>query len=138
MASLRSLECLVTILEQGSLTHAAAVLHMSQSALPHQIAALERELGTPVIEARVRLAATDRAVMAGKRMAAGVGGGSGHRRRSARRPAAAVRRRPDPPRPAQIHRDDRRARHPRSSAITDFDKSHEFFETLAPGNDLPS
>src|ERR1700727_1082585 len=92
MVSLRTLECLVTIVEQGSLTKAAAVLHMSQPALSHQIAALERELGTPVIErlprgvrptaaglavaaeARIALAAADRAVLAGKRAAAGGGG----------------------------------------------------------------
>ena len=49
MASLRALECLVTIVEQESLTKAAALLHMSQPALSHQIAALERELGTPVL-----------------------------------------------------------------------------------------
>jgi DNA-binding transcriptional LysR family regulator len=92
MVSMRALECLVTIVEQGSLTKAAAVLHMSQPALSHQIAAIERELGTQVIErlprgvrptaaglaaaaeAQVALAAADRAVMAGKRAAAGVGG----------------------------------------------------------------
>jgi DNA-binding transcriptional LysR family regulator len=92
MVSLRTLECLVTIVEQGSLTRAAAVLHMSQPALSHQIAALERELGTAVIErrprgarptaaglavaaeARVALSAADRAVIAGRRVAAGVGG----------------------------------------------------------------
>jgi len=50
MVSMRALECLVTIAEQGSLTQAAAILHLSQPALSHQIAALERELGTPVIE----------------------------------------------------------------------------------------
>jgi DNA-binding transcriptional LysR family regulator len=92
MASMRALECLVTIVEQGSLTKAAAVLHMSQPALSHQIAAIERELGTPVIErlargirptaaglavaaeARIALAAADRAVLAGRRVAAGTGG----------------------------------------------------------------
>ena len=92
MVSLRTLECLVTIVEQGSLTKAAAVLHMSQPALSHQIAALERELGTPVIErrprgvrptaaglavaaeARIALSAADRAVIAGRRVAAGAGG----------------------------------------------------------------
>jgi DNA-binding transcriptional LysR family regulator len=92
MVSMRALECLVTIVDQGSLTQAAAVLHMSQPALSHQIAAMERELGTPVIErlprgirptaaglaaaaeGRVALAAADRAVMAGKRVAAGAGG----------------------------------------------------------------
>jgi DNA-binding transcriptional LysR family regulator len=92
MVSMRALECLVTIVEQGSLTKAAAVLHMSQPALSHQIAGLERELGTPVVErlprgirptaaglaavaeARIALAAADRAVMAGRRVAAGTGG----------------------------------------------------------------
>jgi DNA-binding transcriptional LysR family regulator len=92
MVSMRALECLVTIVERGSLTKAAAVLHMSQSALSHQIAAIERELGTPVIErlprgirptaaglavaaeARVALAAADRAMTAGRRAAAGTGG----------------------------------------------------------------
>jgi DNA-binding transcriptional LysR family regulator len=92
MASLRALECLVTIVEQESLTKAAALLHLSQPALSHQIAAIERELGTPVIErlprgvrptaagraaaveARVALAAADRAVLAGRRAGAGTGG----------------------------------------------------------------
>jgi DNA-binding transcriptional LysR family regulator len=92
MVSLRALECLVAIVDQGSLTKAAPVLHMSQSALSHQVAALERELGTAVIErlprgirptaaglaaaeeARVALAAADRAVLAGRRAAAGTGG----------------------------------------------------------------
>jgi DNA-binding transcriptional LysR family regulator len=92
MVSMRALECLVTIVDQGSLTKAAAILHMSQSALSHQIAVIERELGTPVIErlprgirptaaglaaaveAQVAMAAADRAVMAGRRVAAGTGG----------------------------------------------------------------
>jgi DNA-binding transcriptional LysR family regulator len=92
MLSLRALECLVTIVEQGSLTKAAAALHMSQPALSHQIAAIERELGTPVVErlprgirptaagmaavaeARIALAAADRAVTAGRRVATGTGG----------------------------------------------------------------
>ena len=50
MFSMRALECLVAIVEQRSLTQAAAVLHISQPALSHQIAAIERELGTRVIE----------------------------------------------------------------------------------------
>ena len=92
MISMRALECLATIVDKGSLTKAAAILHMSQSALSHQIAAIERELGTPVIErlprgirptaagraaaaeAEIALAAADRAVTAGKRAAAGSGG----------------------------------------------------------------
>ncbi|HYB87525.1 MAG TPA: LysR family transcriptional regulator [Streptosporangiaceae bacterium] len=89
---MRALKCLVTIVEQGSLTKAAAALHMSQPALSHQIAAIERELGTPVVErlprgirptaaglaavaeARIAVAAADRVVMAGRRVAAGSGG----------------------------------------------------------------
>ena len=65
---------------------------MSQPALSHQIAAMEKELGTPVIErlprgvrptaaglaaaaeARIALAAAERAVLAGRRVAAGAGG----------------------------------------------------------------
>ena len=92
MVSMRALECLVAIVEQGSLTKAAAALHMSQPALSHQIAAIERELGTPVIErlprgirptaaglaaaaeARIAVTAADRAVMAGRRVAAGTDG----------------------------------------------------------------
>lgn len=92
MISLRGLECLVTIVEQGSLTKAATVLHMSQPALSHQIAAIERELGTAVIErlprgvrptaaglaavaeARIALAAAGKAVTAARRVAAGTGG----------------------------------------------------------------
>src|SRR5215469_12012108 len=92
MLSLRALEGLVAIVEQGSLTKAAAVLHMSQPALSHQIAAIERELGTPVIErlprgirptaaglaaaaeARIALAAAGRATAAAKRAAAGTAG----------------------------------------------------------------
>ena len=92
MVSMRTLECLVTIVERGSLTNAAAALHMSQPALSHQIAALERELGTPVVErlprgirptaaglaaaaeARIALSAADRALIAGRRVAAGSGG----------------------------------------------------------------
>ena len=54
MISMRALECLVTIVGRASLTKAAAVLHMSQPALSHQIAAIERELGTPVIERLAR------------------------------------------------------------------------------------
>src|SRR5271156_6799731 len=50
MVSLRALECLVAIVDHGSLTRAAAKLWMSQPALSHQIAALERELGTPALE----------------------------------------------------------------------------------------
>ncbi|HEY6496495.1 MAG TPA: LysR family transcriptional regulator [Trebonia sp.] len=92
MISLRGLECLVAVVEQDSLTRAAAMLCMSQPALSQQIAAIERELGTLVIErlsrgirptragaaaaaeARIALAAVDRAVLAGRQVAAGAGG----------------------------------------------------------------
>ena len=92
MVSLRALECLVAILDHGSLTRAAAKLRISQPALSHQIAALERELGTPAVErlprgvrptaaglaaaaeARIALAAADRAVRAGRQAAAGASG----------------------------------------------------------------
>lgn len=92
MLSMRALECLVAVVEQGSLTRAAARLHLSQPALSHQIRAIERELGTPVIErlgrgirptaaglaavveAKSALAAADRAVTAGRSAAAGASG----------------------------------------------------------------
>ncbi|MEV7817399.1 LysR family transcriptional regulator [Streptomyces flaveolus] len=92
MATLRALECLVALVDEGSVTKAAGVLHMSQPALSHQIAALEKELGTPVVErlsrgirvtaagravaeeARVALAAASRAVQAGRRVGDGLGG----------------------------------------------------------------
>ena len=92
MIAFRGLECLVAIVDQGSLTKAAALLHMSQPALSHQIAGIEKELGTPVIErlprgvrptaaglaaveqARVALAAADKVVASARRAAAGKGG----------------------------------------------------------------
>ncbi|HEX3792109.1 MAG TPA: LysR family transcriptional regulator [Pseudonocardiaceae bacterium] len=92
MATLRALECLVALVETGSVTGAAASLQMSQPALSHQIAALEKELGTPVVhrlargvrvttagraaaeEARIALRAADQAVRIGRRVGAGDGG----------------------------------------------------------------
>jgi DNA-binding transcriptional LysR family regulator len=89
MPTLRALECLVAVLDAGSITEAAARLHLSQPALSHQIGALERELGTPVLErlprgvrptatgravladARAALAAAERVVRAGRAVAAG-------------------------------------------------------------------
>lgn len=50
MPTLRALECLVALVDYGSVTHAAAALSMSQPALSYQIAALERELGAPIVE----------------------------------------------------------------------------------------
>ncbi|WP_040733903.1 LysR family transcriptional regulator, partial [Nocardia tenerifensis] len=92
MATLRALECLVAVLDFGSVTEAAARLHMSQPALSHQLAALEREIGTPVVQrlprgvrataagraivadARVALAAAERVVTVGRAVAAGAQG----------------------------------------------------------------
>jgi DNA-binding transcriptional LysR family regulator len=92
MTTLRTLECLVALVDHGSVSAAAAALHMSQPALSHQIAALEKELGTPVAErlwrgvrvtaagrataeeARVALRAAEQAVQIGQRVArAGTG-----------------------------------------------------------------
>ncbi|MER5674046.1 LysR family transcriptional regulator [Pseudonocardia alni] len=50
MPTLRALECLVAVLDHGSVTGAAAALHLSQPALSHQLAQLEREIGTPLLE----------------------------------------------------------------------------------------
>jgi DNA-binding transcriptional LysR family regulator len=92
MVTLRALECLVALADEGSMTKAAAALHMSQPAFSHQIAVFERELGTPVAqrltrgvrftaagvaateEARVALDAASRAVIAGQRVGKGLGG----------------------------------------------------------------
>lgn len=87
MATLRALECLVALVDHGSVSAAAVALHMSQPALSHQIAAMEKELGTPVAErlwrgvritaagrataeeARVALKAAEHAVQIGQRVA---------------------------------------------------------------------
>ncbi|BBY46753.1 LysR family transcriptional regulator (plasmid) [Mycolicibacterium arabiense] len=92
MTTLRALECLAALVEHGSVSAAAASLHLSQPALSHQIAGLERELGAPVIErlwrgvrvtaaghasaaeARVALQAAERALEVGRRVAAGDAG----------------------------------------------------------------
>ncbi|MEU1546428.1 LysR family transcriptional regulator [Nocardia sp. NPDC005745] len=92
MPTLRALECLIAVLDSGSVTEAAARLHLSQPALSHQIAALERELGTPVLErlprgvrataagraiaadARAAVAAAERVVAGGRAVAAGATG----------------------------------------------------------------
>lgn len=92
MTTLRTLECLVALVDHGSVSAAAASLHMSQPALSHQIASLEKELGAPVAErlwrgvrvtaagraaaeeARVALQAAQQAVQIGQRVArAGAG-----------------------------------------------------------------
>jgi DNA-binding transcriptional LysR family regulator len=92
MATLRALECLIAVLDAGSITDAAATLHMSQPALSHQLAALEREIGAPVLErlprgvrattigraveadARTAVTAAARAIHSGRATARGEGG----------------------------------------------------------------
>jgi DNA-binding transcriptional LysR family regulator len=54
MATLRALECLVALIEERSVTKAAVTLGMSQPALSHQIAAIEREIGTAAVERLAR------------------------------------------------------------------------------------
>jgi DNA-binding transcriptional LysR family regulator len=93
--SLRQLEYFVEVVDQGSFTAAAAVLHVSQPGLSHQIQALERELGGPLLErlprnvrltpagrvslphARIVLAHAERAASAAQR-ASGVDAGELH------------------------------------------------------------
>ncbi|MEU3922936.1 LysR family transcriptional regulator [Streptomyces sp. NPDC029004] len=92
MATLRQLEYLVTVVETGSFTRAAELLHVSQPALSHQVRALERDSGGPLLErlprsvrltpmgramlphARAALADAERARTAARR-AAGLDGG---------------------------------------------------------------
>jgi DNA-binding transcriptional LysR family regulator len=66
MATLRQLEYLVTVTELGSFTAAAAVLHVSQPALSHQIAVLERAVGGRLLDRlprSVRLTPAGRALL---------------------------------------------------------------------------
>src|ERR1700690_2776007 len=48
--SLRQPEYFVAVVDEGSFTTAAARLHVSQPGLSHQIQALERQLGGPLLE----------------------------------------------------------------------------------------
>ncbi|MBW4722243.1 LysR family transcriptional regulator [Saccharothrix obliqua] len=83
--TLRQFEYLVTVVDEGSFTRAAELLHVSQPALSHQIRALERSVGTPLLDrlpravrltpagrawlpfARAALAAAERATTAARR-----------------------------------------------------------------------
>lgn len=63
--NLKQLEFAVALAEEGNFTRAAERCHVVQSALSHQIAALEQELGTPLFE---RLPRQVRATAAGEAM----------------------------------------------------------------------
>ncbi len=66
MATLRQLEYLVTVVDLGSFTKAAELLHVTQPALSHQIRALERSAGSPLLERlprAIRLTPTGRAML---------------------------------------------------------------------------
>ncbi|WP_447006437.1 LysR family transcriptional regulator [Saccharothrix isguenensis] len=85
--TLRQFEYLVTVVDEGSFTRAAELLHVSQPALSHQIRALERTVGTPLLDrlpravrltpagrawlphARAALADAERALTAARRTA---------------------------------------------------------------------
>ncbi|MDQ0379012.1 LysR family transcriptional regulator [Amycolatopsis thermophila] len=64
--TLRQLEYLVTIVDAGSFTRAAELLHVTQPALSHQVRALERATGGPLLERlprSVRLTPMGRAML---------------------------------------------------------------------------
>jgi DNA-binding transcriptional LysR family regulator len=64
--SLRQLEYFLAVVDHGSFTRAAEQLHVSQPGLSHQIQALERELGGPLLERlprKVRLTPAGRTVL---------------------------------------------------------------------------
>ncbi|MBP0448443.1 LysR family transcriptional regulator [Kitasatospora sp. RG8] len=66
MATLRQLEYLVTVVDTGSFTRAAELLHVTQPALSHQVRALERAVGGTLLERlprAVRLTPMGRAVL---------------------------------------------------------------------------
>jgi DNA-binding transcriptional LysR family regulator len=54
MTSLRALECLVAVADCGSITEAARLLHLTQPAVSHQLAELERETRTALLNRRPR------------------------------------------------------------------------------------
>src|SRR5256885_17185874 len=64
--TLRQLEYFVAVVDEGSFTRAAEVLHVTQPGLSHQFQALERELGGPLLERltrQVRLTPAGRAAL---------------------------------------------------------------------------
>jgi DNA-binding transcriptional LysR family regulator len=66
MASLRQLEYLVTVVDEGSFTRAAELLHVTQPALSHQMRALEKGVGGALLERlprSVRLTPMGRAML---------------------------------------------------------------------------
>ncbi|GAA3543565.1 LysR family transcriptional regulator [Amycolatopsis ultiminotia] len=72
MASFRALECLVAVADSGSITEAARLLHSSQPAVSHQLAALERETRTVLLRREprgVKLTPAGRAAVADARRA---------------------------------------------------------------------
>ncbi|NQX17294.1 LysR family transcriptional regulator [Rathayibacter sp. VKM Ac-2857] len=50
MPSLRALEVLVVLARAGSIGATARALHLSQPAVSHQVASLEREVGVPLVD----------------------------------------------------------------------------------------
>jgi DNA-binding transcriptional LysR family regulator len=72
MPTLRALECLVAVADTGSITQAARLLHSSQPAVSHQLAALEREAHTALFHREprgVKLTPAGRAAIADARHA---------------------------------------------------------------------
>ncbi|MEV6973021.1 LysR family transcriptional regulator [Kitasatospora sp. NPDC093806] len=66
MATLRQFEYLVTVVDTGSFTRAAELLHVTQPALSHQVRALEKAVGGALLERlprAVRLTPMGRAVL---------------------------------------------------------------------------
>jgi DNA-binding transcriptional LysR family regulator len=89
MATLRQLEYLVTVVDLGSFTRAAAELHVSQPALSHQVAVLEQDVGGALLDRlprAVRLTPAGRMLLPHARAALAEAG----RARSAARKATGV------------------------------------------------
>src|SRR5689334_14000451 len=75
MATLRQFEYLVAVVDTGSFTRAAELLHVSQPALSHQVRVLERDAGGPLLERlprAVRLTPMGRAMLPHARAALAV------------------------------------------------------------------